>query len=64
MSETDWLDCWCYGLRRTVKVRGLLSEGRIAEVLDVKECNVEITCENRGSESCLIGKRREARWVT
>lgn len=59
--------CWCYTMKRQVNVTGTIVEAPIqeqrqAELLKVKDCDVENICPKRRQEGCLIGKLREGKW--
>lgn len=55
------VDCWCYAVRRQVRLSGEVCGRRAADLLDVNGCS-EVDCPLRGAVDCLIGKILEGRW--
>ena len=57
----EWVTCWCYAVRKQVKVNGEVVGVRAADLLKIFDC-LEFDCRKRGDPDCLIGKVRESRW--
>ena len=53
--------CWCYAVRKLVKVNGKVVGVRAADLLKIFDC-LQVDCRKRGTPDCLIGKVRESRW--
>lgn len=67
MTHTEQIitvECWCYGMKRQVKVSGAIVGERQATLLKVTDCEWKFHCAKRGDEDCLIGKVREGKWRT
>jgi len=63
MSEQETKsECWCYALKRTVQIRGVIGGRRQADLLRIKHCELESMCAFKGSVDCLLGKLCEGRW--
>lgn len=62
MSRKLEVECWCYGTKRMVHVKGELIGRRQADLLRVTDCEHEDACEKKFTIDCLIGKIREGRW--
>ena len=54
--------CWCYAVRKQVKVNGKVVGVRAADLLKIFDC-LEVDCRKRGAQDCLIDKVRESRWT-
>ena len=57
----EWVTCWCYAVRKQVKVNGKVVGVRAADLLKIFDC-LEVDCRKRGDPDCLIDKVRESRW--
>ena len=55
-------ECWCYAIKRTVNIKGVILEKRQADLLKIKHCELENHCAFLGDADCLVGKIREGRW--
>jgi len=64
MSDGNgWFGCWCYTTKRQVNIKGKLTLGSIAQILTVEKCSKEAVCPQVFSSACLLGKRREGKFV-
>jgi len=63
IENNGWFLCWCYEAKRQVNIKGELQQDSIAKILDVKKCSREAICPQVFSSGCLIGKRREGKFV-
>ncbi|MCJ7614177.1 hypothetical protein MUO71_05375 [Candidatus Bathyarchaeota archaeon] len=57
----EGVTCWCYAVRKQVKVNGEVVGVRAADLLKIFDC-LEVDCRKRGAPDCLIDKVRESRW--
>lgn len=55
-------ECWCYAMKRTVKITGTVAGKRQAVLLKVTKCELESMCPKRRDVDCLVGKVREGKW--
>ena len=61
MTEVASYSCWCYAVKKQVRIQGKIVGWRQAELLEVTGCSEEL-CPEKYSKFCLVGKLREGRW--
>jgi len=62
MSQKITTECWCYAIKRVVRLRGVIEGKRQADLLRVKHCEIESHCQHFSHQDCLVGTLREGRW--
>lgn len=55
-------ECWCYDMKRTVRIKGEIVGRRQAVLLKVTWCELYDICPKKREPDCLVGKIREGKW--